>query len=550
MNSLGQPEVDRWSWVPGAALVVVVVLLVFGQTVNHQFLNWDDNVVNVWNNRRLNPVSVGGVAYFWGNSYARMYAPMAYTFFAAEGLISPRAEAPPGKPFGPYEPVVFHLGSLFLHATCCVLMLLILRRLIQHDVAALAGALLFAVHPLQVETVAWITETRGLLAAAFGLAAVWQYLQFADESIDDSRRRAVHYLVASLTLLLALLSKPSAVAIPLIALVLDWGWYRRPLSQVVLAVLPWVLLAVGFSLGTAVVQRGAPIETAPLWARPLLALDALAHYIVKVVLPFRLGPDYGHTPSAAMQTNMWYAMGVLPLGLAYLAWTLPNRRVWLTALGAFVVALLPVLGLVPFDFQHISTVADRYVYLAMLGPALALAWFLVRYGSVLKYAVVSLVLVFWGALSFVQTGYWENDLKLAIQALRVNGDSYTFQLNAGNALYRAEMFEEAIERYKRARELRVESEVSRYELIPLYYIARSEFQLGNMPGAIENAELVLAERPDFAGGDVYVLLGQALLRAERNAEAREAFEKALAINPNSDGALNGLAKLDSIEAAR
>lgn len=549
MNSLGHSDAERWSWVPGATIIVLVVFLVFGQIVSHQFLNWDDNV-NVWNNRKLNPVTVNGVAYFWGNSYARMYAPMAYTFYAVEGLISPRAEAPPGKPFGPFEPTVFHIGSLLLHAGCCVLVLLILRRLIHHEAAALAGALLFALHPLQVETVAWVTETRGLLAALFGLTALWQYLQFADESIDDSRRRAVHYLVASLALLLALLSKPSAVAIPLMALVLDWGWYRRPLQQVVVAIAPWVLLAAVFALATALVQQGAPIETGPLWARPLLALDALAHYIVKFLWPYPLGPDYGHTPSAAMQKNMWYAMGVLPLGLAYLAWSMPDRRVWLTALGTFTVALLPLLGLVSFDFQQNSTVADRYVYLAMLGPAMALAWFLVRYGSVLRYGVVAVVLIGLGTLSFFQAAHWENDIELAEQALLVNPDSYTFQLNAGNALYRAGVFDKAIERYKRARELRADSDLARYELIPLYYMARAEFQLGNMPGAIENAELVLAERPEFAGGDVYVLLGQALLRIERNAEAREAFEKALAINPNSDGALNGLAMLDSIEAAR
>jgi len=506
MNLNRHSDMGRWGWLPGAAIVVLAVLLVFGQIVHHQFLHWDDNV-NVWNNQRLNPVSARGV----------------------------------GQALGILQPMVFHVGSLLLHAGCCVLVLLILRRLIRHEVAALAGALLFALHPLQVESVAWITETRGLLAAVLGLTAVWQYLQYADETIDDPRRRMMHYLVASLALLLALLSKPTAVVIPLIVLIIDWGFNRRPMQQVAMALAPWAVLALVFSVGTALVQQATSIDVAPLWARPLLALDALSHHLVKLLLPFRLGPDYGHSPAHAMQEKLWYAMGVVPLGLAFFAWYLPNRRMWLATLGIFTVALLPMLGLVPFDFQRNSTVADRYAYLAMLGPALALAWFLVRYGSVLRYGVVGIAVILFGVASYFQTGHWATDLRLANQALRVNDQSYTFQLGAGNAWYRAGEFDNAIMHYNHAREIREES------MMPLYNMARAEFRKGNMPGAIGNIETVIEGNPAYAAGGAYVLLGQALLRSGKNVEARAAFEAALQQNPSSDGALNGLAKLDSLE---
>jgi len=544
MNLNRHSDGARWGWLPAAVVIILAVVLVFGQTVNYQFLHWDDNV-NVWQNARLNPVSPGNVLYFWGHSYARMYAPLSYTFFAAEALISPRGETPPSLPFGPLQPTVFHIGSLALHGGCCLLVLLILRRLIRQEVAALAGALLFALHPLQVESVAWITETRGLLAAFFGLAAIWQYLQYNDEAIDDSRRRLMHYLLASLALLLALLSKPTAVAIPLIVLVIDWGFCRRPLRQVVAALAPWVVFALLFSIGTAMVQPVTSIETAPLWARPLLALDALSHYLVKLLLPFRLGPDYGHSPSVAMQKELWYAMGVVPLGLAFLAWSLPNRRVWLTALGVFAVALLPMSGLISFDFQRISTVADRYVYLAMLGPAMALAWFLVRHGSVSRYAMVAVALILYGVASYQQTGHWATDLRLAYQALRVNNQSFTFQLADGNAWYRADEFENAIMHYNHAREIHEES------LMPLYNMARAKFQQGNMAGAVENIEAVIKSQPNYARGDAYVLLGQALMRSGKYADARAAFETVLNNKKSSeralDGALNGLAKLDALQ---
>ncbi len=546
MNSLGHSEIGRWGWVPGAVVVLLMVLFVFGRIANHQFLYWDDRV-NVWNNEAFNPVGVGKVAHFWTHSYARMYAPLSYTFFAAEALVSGRGEAPPGKPFGPLKPTVFHLGSLLLHAACGVMVLLILRRLFHNEVAALAGALLFVLHPIQVESVAWITETRGLLAALLGLIALWQYLQYADDSNEDLGRKAVHYLVASLAMFLALLAKPSAVVVPLIALAIDWGLYRRPLQQVVAGLVPWVLLAMIISIGTAMVQEASFVDAGPLWARPLLALDAMAYYMVKIVWPVGLGPDYGHSPNHAMGQGMWYIMGVLPAALVFLAWSLPNRRVWLTALGVFAVALLPTLGLIPFDFQKNSTVADRYAYLAMLGPAMALTWFLLRYGSVVRYAAVAVVLVVLSAASFWQAGHWANDYTLALQALRVNEDSATFQLNGGNALYRSALFEEALPYYQRAYELRKDSDILTDRLVPLYNMARAEFKLGNMEGVFENIEPVIAEVPGFDAGNAYVLFGQALLRSGKNAEAREAFEKALELNPNSDGALNGLAKLDTLE---
>ncbi|KKK60119.1 hypothetical protein LCGC14_3027550, partial [marine sediment metagenome] len=181
------------------------------------------------------------------------------------------------------NPIVFHTGSLLLHVACVLLVFVILRKLFKHDKAACAGTLLFGLHPVQVESVVWISETRGLLCAMFSLLAVWQYLnhtardrpsenKFADGT--SSRPAIIPYCVATACFAAALLCKPAAVAVPLIVVALDWGLLRRPWRRVVLAVTPWLVLAAGWVVLTKQLQPDkllAEVEGRPLVAR---AVDA------------------------------------------------------------------------------------------------------------------------------------------------------------------------------------------------------------------------------------------------------------------------------------
>lgn len=458
----------------GLAIAVVVliaaVLAVFGQVAGHKFLIWDDEG-HVAHNPRFNPVTWRSVGRFWTEeSYWGLYIPLSYTFFGAEALIAQRPA--PDRNGWTLNPSVFHLGNLGLHVLCVLLVFTILRRLVGHDGAACAGALLFALHPVQVESIAWISETRGVLCGVFSLLAIWQYLCYAcpspcrrrlqsptepagsgsatgvasynspargaaDEGAAVSRRTRGHYVLATAAFLLALLSKPAAVAVPLIALVLELGLLRRPVRRVLLGLSPWLIVAAGWAIWTKRFQPDTlrPFVS-PLWARPLVAGDALAFYLCKLVAPVGCGPDYGRSPEWVIGQWWFYVTWLLPAACVALLASLRNRRLWLTAAGVFVAWLLPALGLVPFDFQRISTVADRYLYLALLGPALALSWFLAHRWNRTTIGVTAAVLCVLGALSFVQTSHWRDNETLIAHGLRVNPRSVVARQHQGALLNR------------------------------------------------------------------------------------------------------------------
>ncbi len=152
------------SWLPGA-LVVLATLAVFGWTVSFALLDWDDHL-NISENRLINPPSLGGLIVLWARPYAGLYVPATYTLWSAEAALA--AEPATSSAPHPFDARVFHAGNVLLHAANAWLVWLLLARLIGSRWSAAAGALLFALHPLQVESACWVTETKGLLCGLFG----------------------------------------------------------------------------------------------------------------------------------------------------------------------------------------------------------------------------------------------------------------------------------------------------------------------------------------------------------------------------------------------
>ncbi|HWC89027.1 MAG TPA: hypothetical protein VG433_05220, partial [Pirellulales bacterium] len=425
-------------WLLLAGLLAGAVGAVFYRVVEFQFLTWDDDV-HVTKNPLLDPVSFSNLAQFWLHPYENLYIPASYSFFAAEAWLSQWT-------LGRLDPQVFHAACLALHLACVWLVFRLLARMVENPLAAWAGALCFAVHPLQVESVAWIGETRGLLAALCSLAAVYWYLppgpaMFDSSSTanrdrlgamptaavgmwggdDDACPRSVgmatapalspsaaddrfstrRYLLASAAFALALLSKPSAAPLPLMALAIDLLWLRRSLKRSLACLAPWLALAL-LDIGLSkLLQADERITNRPDWLlRPLVACDALTFYLRKLIVPLRLGFDYGRTPAVVLSSAARYWAWIAPACVLGLALVSRHRRMWLTAAGIFVAGLLPVLGFVPFLYQDISTVADRYLYLPMLGVALALAVWLDRHWSRPMFAITCLLLGAFGQIAW------------------------------------------------------------------------------------------------------------------------------------------------------
>ncbi|MEK6216745.1 MAG: hypothetical protein N2B03_05945, partial [Boseongicola sp.] len=167
-----------------AALLTLVVLLVYGRVCSFGFIVWDDPGP-VIDNRLVNPPSAGALLEIWQQPYFGLYVPISYTMFAAEATIA--RQTVPGVDGDRANPTVFHLGSLLLHTACVLLVFVLLRRLCGNAAAAFAGSLLFALHPLQVEAVAWISETRGLLCAFFSLLAILGYFRCVGYEVGDQK---------------------------------------------------------------------------------------------------------------------------------------------------------------------------------------------------------------------------------------------------------------------------------------------------------------------------------------------------------------------------
>ena len=250
-------------------LVLVVPLLVLWPVVPAEFIQLDDPP-NVSANPDLNPPTLGKVARYWVEPHLNMYAPLTYTAWAGVARLAWMETVDErGLQLNPY---VFHAANLLVHVACAGLVYAILRKLAAGPWAACGGALLFAVHPMQVEPVAWVTGFRDVLAAMFALGSILAYLSHATRS---GRRAAIWYAVACASLLAALLCKPTTVVVPLLAAALDWGVLRRSWRGVVKPAGGLLLLVVPFALVARSVQSAALTFSTPLWARPVVAADAV-----------------------------------------------------------------------------------------------------------------------------------------------------------------------------------------------------------------------------------------------------------------------------------
>jgi hypothetical protein len=443
---------------------------VYAQALDHRFTSWDDDV-NVSKNRVLLEDPLGSIPRFWREPYYGFYSPLTRTAWAvlaslareplpaadpAAGASPPAAREAGGSRLAPRP---FHLANVLVHALNAVLVFAIARRLVRADGAAFAGALVFALHPLQAEPVAWVTGLKDLLAGLFSLLAIRCYLRFAgagsaERSPRDTRRRRLDYALSLFGFALALLSKPAAVAVPVALFVLDRFALRRTLADCARSLAPWLALAGPLMLLTTVTESELGVAATPWWGRPFVAGDALAFYLWKLAWPLELLPEYGRRPERVLAHAWGYVGWLAPAALAWLAWRRRERWPWLlVGLGVFFAGVLPVLGLVPFVYQYFSTVADRYAYTAMLGPALAVSGLgariaerrAARSGSgAAALAACAAVLLLWTFQTSRQIAVWRDDAALYRHALRGNPDSWVAHLNLARALEAQGRPEEAL----------------------------------------------------------------------------------------------------------
>jgi protein O-mannosyl-transferase len=383
----------------------------------------------IYDNSNITQGRLDGLARQWNwrdpNAF-NLYDPLVYTtwwLLAHAGKIQT-----PDALGATINPQVFHAANLIVHWLAACVVLEILTSIGLGGWPGFAGALLFAVHPLQTEAVAWAAGMKDLLGGFFALAAIWRYLAAA----KTRAARRNNLIVASVLCLAALLSKPSAVVVPLIVVSFDVILFRRPVRRNLPWIGLWVLMAAAAAaINVSIQPAGARLKPWPIWSRPLIAGDALSFYLCKLVLPIHLSFDYGRTP-LAMLNDPWlhtslYWSWIFPAIVALFVWWLRRPVVTVAAL-VFFLGVLPVLGLVPFAYQYFSTVADRYVYVPMLGVAMAAAWVLARVGNRVVWCAAGAVIAVLMSLSFLQAGVWKDTDTLYARALSLNPTNGTHYL--------------------------------------------------------------------------------------------------------------------------
>lgn len=393
-------------WPP--AVLICLGLMLYGQVLWNGYLPIDDPRHVFENSIMLESSPVKAMAEIWRKPYFGMYIPVTYTAWwtiARLTLFFSAADHLTALPF--------HAANLLLHITNACLVYLFCRRLTFHPSAALVGACIFLVHPTQVESVAWIGEFRGLLSTFFILLTLWFYL-----GAPPAGRRRYEAMAASvLTTLLALLSKPSAAAIPLLLLVIQvavvdrgkihWRHLFTP-AGFFLVILPVVWIT----------RNSQSVNTyvfvTPFLCRPLIFGDSLLFYTWSVLVPLHLSIHYAHAPVQVLLSNTNCLSAGLALsvagGLAVWGWHRHGLRSLLGA-GLAIAALAPVSGFISFTFQSYSTVADRYLYLPMVGVGIALAG-VYRHADRYGRGLVLGFLLFLTVLSVPTLAHWRSSASL------------------------------------------------------------------------------------------------------------------------------------------
>jgi 4-amino-4-deoxy-L-arabinose transferase-like glycosyltransferase len=568
-----------WRGALAVLVLVVSTLAVYGRVCGHEFAGWDDQLT-IHHNPRYSPPTGAKIAQTWKESVNGLYAPVTYSYWGALAFLAELKEV---DPTGIHlDARVFHTGSLILHLVSVLVVFSILKLLSENVWASLGGALLYSLHPVQVESVAWASGAKDLLCGLLSLCAIYQYLLFARAEAAGRGRRWSHYACGGFALLLAMLSKPSAMVVPVLVLALDLFVVRRAWRKAAMAAAGWALLVSPLAVVARVVQTVYAVAPVAWWRRPGVAADAVLFYLGKLVWPVALSADYARRPAVALQVwgGAWPLLATLiAIGLAFWIWRGRAARPWVAA-GAviFVAALGPVLGLTPFMFQYTSTVADHYLYLAMFGPALLATWALVRFRGRAITGGCAVALALLGVRSFGQLGHWHDDRAVWVHAMDVCPDSFVAPTNLAACLGReANVFRHASEDAREAGRTEEadwmlgrarENYVRAADLLekglainPDFMAARHNafmynYRLGRQQQAVDHLEALLAineqlpaaVRTDFTSyretaGILWMKLGQ-------YDKAAAQFERVVAAVPENTAARDGLrdARAKSAEA--
>ena len=553
--------------------LIVVTFIAYFKVLGYEFLNFDDNQYVTENPHITNGFSYEDVVWAFTESYASNWHPITWLShmldFEIYGL----------DPFG------HHLTNLIFHALNGILLFFVLIRMTGAIWKSAFVAVLFALHPLNVESVAWIAERKNVLSGFFFFLTIWMYISYSE--------RKQFYGWMLLFFALGLMAKPMLVTLPFLLILLDvWPLKRlgfgepvsvEPKSSELKSILfiekiPLFILALGSSVVTYMAQRGGDAvrstELRSLFSSTANALVSYVEYLQKMAWPRNLSVFYPHPGDAV---SVWKA---LVCGMVLVAITTAvirgMRSAPYLAVGWFwyLGTLVPVIGLVQVGEQ---AMADRYTYIPMIGIFICIAWGipdLLKNRKQMFLPVLGGVFIsFLMALTWNQVKYWENSVTLFEHSISINeNESPSFVIaynNLGHALLNENRLEEAVLKFQRAIEINPRyskpqnnlgnafSGLKRYDEAIEHYkkaiavepgyaeafnnLANALRQKGNLKESVFYYKEAIRQKEAY--DEAHFNLGIVLSQQGKYDEAISQYTKALEINPGFTQAHNNLAGL-------
>jgi protein O-mannosyl-transferase len=502
------------------SLLALSALLVFWQVRGFDFVNYDDPVYVTENLSIQNGITPESVRWAFTTGHAGNWNPLTWlSYMLDRQLFGQSAEG-------------YHLTNLVIHIASTLLVFLVLRMMTGALWQSAFVAALFAVHPLHVEAVAWVSGRKDVLSTLFWLLTMVAYVWYT------RKPGLIRYLPVLLAFVMGIMAKPMLITMPLVLLLLDYWplerighFERHRLYRLVLEKVPFIVLAVVFSLVAFFTQQGiGALEVSAklgLGFRICNALISYVTYIEKMFWPSGLAVFYPHpledvsVAYAAVSAAILLAVTVLVIRYAgkhrYLA------TGWFWYLGT----LIPVIGIIQVG-RH--AMADRYTYITLMGLFIMIAWGipeLLSRWQLPRFALgtaAAIALTAMGVCAYRQAGYWNDSIALSSHAIAVTRNNYVMYSSRGCFCDKLGYIDEAIADYKQAISIRP-------DLVEAYVnLGNAYNRLGRMAEAMDAYRQVIRIMPDSA--EAYTNLGGICSRLGRRQEAMDAYQQAIKVRPD------------------
>jgi len=537
-------------------LLSVVTLVVYFPAFQNNFLNWDDNYV-VTGNNSIHSITFDNIKHIFSTTSLNSYNPIVILSFALE------------YHFSGLNPKIFHSVNIVFHVLNTLLVFFLFYKIGKNYLIAGFTALLFSIHPMHIEAVAWVTSRKEVLYSFFYLCSIISYLYYKELQTENNKNKNLkYYIISVLLFILSVLSKPVAVTLTPVLILIDYLQEGKFSLKQIYNKIPFIIISVGFSLVTYLTfSLGRAVgSTSNIMTSILVFFYSIVFYLQKLVLPVGLSPVYPF-PSDSSLPLIYYVSPIIILVLISAIYKyFRHDKYIIFAFLFFIVTILPVTQLIPV--KNTSIVFDRFTYIPYLGFFFMLGYYFnglytrkilnAQNGRTAIIFFTVLVFIIFSYLSYTRAGVWNNDVSLWTDSIEKYPESPIGYFNRGEYYYRLKDYNKAIGDYTQSIKIdssntdffnnrgmayrdagdydkavydfhkaleKKEKNTSAYNNLGILYTYKKDVQNANV-----NFDKALEINPDYP--DVYANIGNLYFTQQKYDSAIANYNKAISINPD------------------